>query len=214
MDVEAESSSRPPKQEDKLMPSPKHRATAAATTTRRRCICLWVTAVILGLGLLLLILGLTVFKAKRPLTTVNSVALDDLDFSVDITRLRVLLNVTLEVGISLTNPNRVGFKYSPWLQVQRNDVGEVPVPAGKIGARDTRSLNLTLTLMADRLLSNSALYSDVISGTLPFQTYIRIAGKVRILFSIHVVTYTTCDLEINVANRTLSDQKCHYKTKL
>lgn len=220
MDVEAESSSRPPKQEDKLMHSPKHRTTyaaAAATTTRRRCICLWVTALILGLGLLLLILGLTVFKAKRPLTTVNSVALDDLDFSLDITRLRVLLNVTLDLGISLTNPNRVGFKYSngtAFLMYRGNDVGEVPVPAGKIGARDTRSLNLTLTLMADRLLSNSALYSDVVSGTLPFQTYIRIAGKVRILFNIHVVTYTTCDLEISVANRTLSNQKCHYKTKL
>ncbi|KAI3473067.1 hypothetical protein Pfo_030359, partial [Paulownia fortunei] len=181
------------------------------------CICLWVTAVILGLGLLFLILGLTVFKAKRPVTTVNSVSLDDLDFSVDIARLRVLLNVTLGVGISVNNPNRVGFKYTnstAFLRYRGNDVGEVPVPSGKIGARDTRSLNLTLTLMADRLLSNSALYSDVISGTLPFQTYIRIAGKVRILFNIHVVTYTTCDLEINLANRTLSNQKCHYKTKL
>ncbi|KAI3472958.1 hypothetical protein Pfo_030039 [Paulownia fortunei] len=213
MDVQEESSSRSTKQEDKLMGSPKHRR----TNTRRRCICLWVTAVILGLGLLFLILGLTVFKAKRPVTTVNSVSLDDLDFSVDIARLRVLLNVTLGVGISVNNPNRVGFKYTnstAFLRYRGNDVGEVPVPSGKIGARDTRSLNLTLTLMADRLLSNSALYSDVISGTLPFQTYIRIAGKVRILFNIHVVTYTTCDLEINLANRTLSNQKCHYKTKL
>ncbi|KAK6118167.1 hypothetical protein DH2020_048068 [Rehmannia glutinosa] len=144
-------------------------------------------------------------------------SLDDLDFSLDIARLRVFLNVTLDIAISVNNPNRVGFKYTnstAFLRYKGNDVGEVPVPAGKIGARDTRSMNLTLTLMADRLLSNSALYTDVISGTLPFQTYIRLAGKVRILFNIHVVTYTTCDLDIDLANRNVSSQKCHYKTKL
>lgn len=172
---------------------------------------------VLGLGLLFLILGLTVFKAKRPVITINSVSLENLDMAVDIARLRVLVNVTLDAGVSVHNPNRVGFKYTNSTAVLRhrgNEVGEAPVPAGRIGPRDTRSLNLTLSLMADRLLSDSALYSDVISGTLPFQTYIRISGKVRILFNIHVVTYATCDVDIDLANRTLSNLKCHYKTKL
>ncbi|KAL7095037.1 hypothetical protein ACP275_10G000500 [Erythranthe tilingii] len=184
---------------------------------RRRCICLSVTAVILSLGMLFLILGLTVFKTKRPVTTVNSISLDDLDLSLDLARLSVRLNVTLDVSVSVENPNRVGFKYNnstAFLRYKGNDVGEVPIPAGKIGARDTRSLNLTLTLMADRLLSDSNLYSDAASGTLPFQTYIRISGKVRLLFNIHVVTYTTCDLQIDLINRAVSNQKCQYKTKL
>ncbi|KAL3839913.1 hypothetical protein ACJIZ3_024504 [Penstemon smallii] len=181
------------------------------------CICVWITSAILGLGLLFLILGLTVFKAKRPVTKINSVGLSDLDVSLDLARLRVVLNVTLDIGVSVENPNRVGFRYTnstAYLRYRGNDVGEVPIGAGRIGARDTRALNLTLTVMADRLLSNSDLYTDALSGTLPFQTYIRMEGKVKILFSIHVVTYTTCDLEIDVLNRTISNQKCRYRTKL
>ncbi|KAL3654857.1 hypothetical protein CASFOL_000643 [Castilleja foliolosa] len=207
MDIQTESSS------SRLMtPPPKHKP-----RRRCKCICLSVTAVLLGLGLLLLILGLTVFKVKKPTTTVDSVSVQDLDLSVDIARLRVLLNVTLDFTITATNPNRVGFKYTDstaYIRYKGNDVGEVPIPAGSIGARDTRSMNLTLTLMADRLLSNSALYTDVISGTLPLQTYVRLAGKVRILFNFHVVASTTCDLDISIANRTVANQKCHYKTKL
>ncbi|XP_022860835.1 uncharacterized protein LOC111381295 [Olea europaea var. sylvestris] len=184
---------------------------------RRKIICLVVISVILALALIFLILGLTVFKAKRPVITVNSVALSDLDFSFDVARLRVLLNVSVDTSIAVKNPNRVGFKYknSTALLKYRGDVvGEVPVPAGKIGARDSMIMNLTLTLMADRVLSNSNLYSDIRSGTLPLQTYTRIAGKVRILFNIRVVSYTSCDLEISISSRNITKQQCHYKTKL
>lgn len=195
------------------MGSPKQ----GTRSTRCRCICLSVTAVILALGLLFLILGLTVFKAKHPVTTVNSVTLQDLDFSFDITRLRVFLNVTLDANVSIKNPNRVGFKYRDSTAILRhrgNDVGSVPVPAGRIGSKSTKSMNLTLTIMADRLMSDASVYSDAVSGTLPFQTYVRISGKVRIVVSIHVVSKATCDFDINLVNQTLSNMNCHYKTKL
>lgn len=184
---------------------------------RRRIICLVVISVILALALISTILGLTVFKAKRPVTTVNSVAVSDFDFSFDIARLRVHLNVTVDTSVAVKNPNRVGFKYknSTALLKYRGDmVGEIPIPAGKIGSRDSMVMNLTLTLMADRVLANSNLYSDMMSGTLPLQIYTRIAGKVRILFNIHVVSYTTCDLEISISSRNVTKQQCHYKTKL
>lgn len=188
------------------------------TIKRRRIyICLCLIAFILGLGLLCLILGLTVFKAKRPTTTVDSITLSDVDFSVDVLGLRVSLNLTLDTDVTLRNSNRVSFKYSNstcYLRFKGNDVGEVPVPAGRIGARDTRRLNLTLSLMADRLLSSSEFYSDVVSGTLPLQTYIRMSGKVRILFSFHVVAYSTCDLVIDLTSRSIANQSCHYRSKL
>ncbi|KAL1545365.1 hypothetical protein AAHA92_22102 [Salvia divinorum] len=206
--METESSSR------KLM-----EAESAKTPRRhrRRCICLSVTAALLALGLLFLILGLTVFKPRRPTTKVDSVALDDLDFSVDLARLRVVLNVSLALGLTVHNPNRVGFKYrngTALLRHRGNDIGEVPVPAGRIGSRDTRSLNLTLALMADRIISDSTLFSDVVSGTLPIQAYVKLSGKVRLVFSIHVATYTTCDVDVILRNQTLSNLKCHYRTKL
>ncbi|CAK9153769.1 unnamed protein product [Ilex paraguariensis] len=208
-----------PKQ-GKSMRSPTptdHHHTSKLRRRRRRNICLAVIAVILLVVLIFVILGLTVFKAKRPLTTVNSVSVRDLDFSIDIARVRVLLNVTVDVNLSIKNPNKVGFKYtnsSALLKYRGEVVGEAPIPAGKISADETRQMNLTLTLMADRLLSNPNVYSEVIAGTLPLQTYTRISGKVQILFKIHVVSYTTCDLTVDIRSRSVGNQTCHYKTKL
>ncbi|XP_059668187.1 uncharacterized protein LOC132313440 [Cornus florida] len=187
----------------------------------RTKICLLVTfAVILAVVLLMVILGLTVFKPKRPVTTVNSVSLKDVDFSLDVLNgPRVHINVTVDVNLSVKNPNKVGFKYtnsSAFLKYRGEIVGEAPIPAGEISSDQTRPMNMSLTVLADRLLTNSNAYSDVLSGTLPLTTYTRIPGKVRILnfIKIHVVSYTTCDLTINVLSRTVADQTCHYKTKL
>lgn len=171
-------------------------------------------AFVLGLGLLFLILGLTVFKVKRPTTTVDSNTLSDVGFSVDVLPPRISINLTLDTDVTVRNPNPVSFKYSNstgYLRFKGNNVGEVPVPAGLIGARDTRGLNLTLSLMADRLLSNPDFYSDVVSGILPLQTYIRLSGKVRILFSIHVFAYSTCDLVIDLTSQRIANQTCHFR---
>lgn len=172
---------------------------------------------ILVVGIVILVLGLTVFKAKRPVTSVNSVSLRDFDLSLDVLALRVRLNVSLDVNVAVKNPNKVGFQFtnsSALLKYRGQVVGEVPIPAGKIGAQQTLSMNITLALMADRLLSNSNLYSDVASGTVPLSTFTRISGHVRILFKIHVVSYTTCDLYVDVINRRIANQTCHYRTKL
>ncbi|XP_052174565.1 uncharacterized protein LOC127789662 [Diospyros lotus] len=213
MEVESQASSKDQK------PIGGRPAAAAARKKRARNICLVAIAVILGLLLILLILGFTVFKAKHPVTTVDSVALKDFKLSLDIARLRVLLNVSLDVDLSVKNPNKVGFKYtnsSALLKYRNQVVGEAPLPAAKIPADRTVPMNLTLTLMADRLLTNSKLYSDVLSGTLPLSTFTRISGKVQIfnIFKIHVVSYTSCDLNLDVMSRTVANQTCHYKTKL
>ncbi|KAF9684898.1 hypothetical protein SADUNF_Sadunf04G0166500 [Salix dunnii] len=74
---------------------------------KRRNICLGVTAaVILFIFLLLLILGLTVFKPKQPTTTVDSTSIRDLKVSFDMARLRVDVNLSLDVDLSIKNPNK------------------------------------------------------------------------------------------------------------
>lgn len=197
-------------------PPPPHPQTSRK---RGRNICLVVIAVILGLVLLMVILGFTVFKAKHPVTTVNSVVLKDFNFSLNLAKLGVYLNVTLDINLSVKNPNKVGFKYtnsSAYLNYRGRVVGEAPLPASKISSEQTVNMNLTLTLLADRLISNSNLYSDIISGTLPLSAFTRIAGKVSIfkIIKVHVVSYTTCDINIDVMNRSVTNQTCQYKTKL
>ncbi|KAI3781411.1 hypothetical protein L2E82_11425 [Cichorium intybus] len=186
---------------------------------RRICICLSVIVVLVVLGLIILILALTVFKAKKPVTTVNSVAIKDFDASVNLLPPRVSLNVSLDLDISIKNPNKVGVKYrnsSAILLYEGKAVGEVPIPAGEIGSDDTKQMNLTLTVFADRLLTNIDVYTDVIQGNLPISTYTKISGKARILnlFNIRIVSVSSCNLNIDISNRRISNQTCDYKNRL
>ncbi|KAJ0681340.1 hypothetical protein HanPI659440_Chr16g0634711 [Helianthus annuus] len=120
---------------------------------RRRCICLSIIiAAILLVALTILILALTAFKPKKPITTVNSVAVKDLDATVNLLPPRVSLNVTLDLDITIKNPNKVAVKF----------------------------LNSSATLLykgqvVDRLLANVDVYADIIRGNLPVSTYTRIS---------------------------------------
>lgn len=188
---------------------------------RRRCICFSVAliSVLAVVALLILILALTVFKSKKPVTTVNSVALKDVNVSVTLLPLSVSLNISLDINISVRNPNKVKIKYrnsSAALRYKGHDVGNVPIPAGKIGSDGTKQLNLTLTIFADRLLTDLDIYRDVIGSNFPVSTYTRISATVRIvnLFNIHVVSTSTCDLNIDILKRRIANQRCHYKNKL
>ncbi|KAF5469393.1 hypothetical protein F2P56_013474 [Juglans regia] len=190
----------------------------ASSRKRRKTCCLAVIGTVIGIVLLIVILAFTVFKAKRPVTTFEDLSIKDLDFSIDITRLAVRLNITLDVDVSVKNPNKVGFKYSnstALLNYRGKLVGEAPLLADKISAGETKHMNLSVTILADRLLSNmTEIFSDVNSDVLPLNTYIKLSGKVKILFfKIHATTSTTCDFNIYISNRTINEQRCEYKTK-
>ncbi|XP_074313815.1 uncharacterized protein LOC141649011 [Silene latifolia] len=181
----------------------------------RRC-CYIIISVIILIIILLAVLGATVFRAKRPTTTVNSVTLRNLDVSFDALQLNVHINVSLFANISVKNPNIVGIKYtdsSAFLDYRGQVVGQAPIPAGHISAGQTAILNLTLTVMADRFLSNSKeVISDVLSGSIPLSTRTRIQGKVTVfLFKIHVVSDANCNLNVSVATKSLSSNDCGEK---
>ncbi|CAN6575921.1 unnamed protein product [Malus baccata var. baccata] len=177
-----------------------------ASPRRRTCrnVCLAATAAVFVATIVLVILCLTVFKAKNPTTTVNSAVLKDLDVSLNIPRVSVDVNLTLGVDLSVKNPNKVGFKYknsTASLNYRGTQVGEAQIGSGKISADQTKPMNVTLTIMADRLLGKSSeLFSDVRAGTLPLNTFTKISGKVIVLgiFKIHVVSTSSCDFSIDV----------------
>lgn len=183
--------------------------------TRAICITVWI--VLLLVVVIMVILALTVFKARNPVVTVGSVSLRDLDFSLS-SALRVAINASIDVGISVKNPNQVGFRYdnaSALLYYDGGLVGEAPIPSGRIGAGKSIAMNLTLAVMADRLLTNSKLYSDVLAGSLPLTTSTRISGKVPVLLvKVKVVSYSTCNITVDITNRTLKDSVCKYRTRL
>lgn len=227
--MDAESSSKQKQDPTQAPPGGMSRMRNSSTSYRgggggshRRCrnICVVSAIVLIVIVIVLVIVGVTVFKVKHPVTTIDTVSLQDFQISFAVLPpISVKLNLTLATQVSISNPNKLGFKYtdsSAYLDYGGDTVGQATIPAGTISAGQTLPMNLTLTVMADRLLSNvSVLFSDVTKGTLPLTTYTRISGKVTILFvKIHVVSYTTCNLLISVADRNISSNDCTYKTKL
>ncbi|KAL4368049.1 hypothetical protein GQ457_05G028250 [Hibiscus cannabinus] len=188
---------------------------------RHRCrnICFATMGVLLFITVLIVILIFTVFKPRNPVITIHSVALSNLKFALDLARLRVLFNATLDVDLSIKNSNKVGFKYADsaaYLNYRGQKIGEAPLPAGKISADGTAPMNLSVTIMADRLISDSKFFDDVSSGELPLNTFAEVSGKVNVLNQIkfHAVSSASCDVLVFLSNATVGDQSCNYNYKL
>lgn len=187
---------------------------------RARNICLAAIVIVLAFIALLVILFFTLFKPKHPVTTVNSIDLRDLQVPSDFPRVRLDLNLTLNVNLSIKNPNKASFKYgndsTSLIYYKKDVVAEGIIPAGKISSDETKVFNIEVRIFADRLIGNPEVYSDVISGKLPFTTYTRISGRISVLhvFKRHIVTYSWCDISIDVVNRSIEKSHCKYKTKL
>ncbi|XP_072983389.1 uncharacterized protein [Typha latifolia] len=186
--------------------------------SRRRGLMIVVLS-ILAVALVLLVLGLTVFRPRHAITTVDSVRLAGLSAGVDVPNLAVDLNLTLAITLNAYNPNRVGFRYSEGnaeLYYRGALVGEAEIPPGEVGAGGTVRTVVDLTVMAGRLAGDAAVYADVISGSVPFTTTTRVPGRVTVLgvFKIHMVSYTTCEVTVDVSKRAVKSSDCRYRTKL
>ncbi|KAL0929048.1 hypothetical protein M5K25_000988 [Dendrobium thyrsiflorum] len=185
---------------------------------RRRCILISL-AIFLFIVLLFVILGVTVFRVREATTTVNSVKLGGFKAGFNLPNLGVDLNVTLDLDLTAHNPNHASFRYgesSAELFYKGAQVGEAAIPPGQINAGGSERMNVSVTIFAGRLIGDSALYSDVLSGSLVFQTTTRIPGRVSLLgiFKHHIVTYSSCDVTVNVSSRTADNSNCRYKAKL
>ncbi|CAN8254596.1 unnamed protein product [Cochlearia groenlandica] len=195
-------------------------ATPKRKRNRKICICVSVTLLILlVVFIVLLVLALTLFKAKKPVTTVDSITVSNLRSAVDAANFRVVLNLTLHVDLTLKNPNRVGFSYdstTALLNYRGQLIGEAPLPSNRIGSQETQAMNLTLTLLADRILSESQLFGDVIADVIPLNVFLKIAGKVNVfdVFKVKVESTSSCDMNVSVSNRNVTSQQCKSSTKL
>ncbi|KAJ4963578.1 hypothetical protein NE237_023517 [Protea cynaroides] len=191
----------------------------APTPKKRNSFLIFFSGTLLFVFLLLLILGLTLFKAKDVTITVNSVTVKNLHYSLEPPpSIKAYLNATLLLDMSVHNPNKGSFKYnngSAKIDYNGELVGEAMIPAGDIPSDGTVEITTTVTLMADRLLSDSNFYSDMVYGSIPFSVYTRIAGKVKILiFKKHIVTHTSCYIALDIHTGKVTDTQCSSKISL
>lgn len=186
----------------------------------RVTMCLVVTlCLVIAVFLVMVLLAFTVFRPHEPVSRVDTIKIADMKLGMDFFSLSVNVNVTLDVGVSVENRNKFGFKYnnsSAQLKYKGILIGEGLIPDGEISGGETKGMNLTLTIMADRLASSNGVTKDITSGSMPLSTLVRMFGMVKVLgfIKFHVASTTSCDFTLNITNKTIQDNKCLSKAIL
>ncbi|GKD13181.1 late embryogenesis abundant protein-like protein, partial [Tanacetum coccineum] len=147
----------------------------------RKCTicCGIITAILLIIAVIMLILGFTVLHVKNPKINMNSVSIMGLD------RINITTNLTVVADVSVKNPNVAAFKFeksNSSLLYHGTVVGLADIPHGVAKARRTLRLNVTFDVMVAEIIGKQEFRSDLAAtGILPFESYTKINGRVKIL---------------------------------
>ncbi|XP_010525241.1 PREDICTED: uncharacterized protein LOC104803064 [Tarenaya hassleriana] len=184
-----------------------------------RCFgCVAVTVLVLAVTVL--ILAFTVFRVKEPKIQMNSIKITSLDISLGPQILQPLINVSMAADLSIKNPNSVSFKFgntTTEVYYHGTVVGVARGPPGKARARRTMRMNITMDILADRMLSSGGdLVRDVGSGSLNMTAYTVVGGKVNILGIVkkHVTVKMNCTVVLSLSSRDTQGFKCKRKVHL
>ncbi|CAA3027407.1 uncharacterized protein LOC111385605 [Olea europaea var. sylvestris] len=189
---------------------------------KRRCIkcCGCISAVLLIQAAVVLILIFTVFKIKDPIIRMNNVIITKIEpINATMPLPRPGSNMSITADISVKNPNYASFKYpntTTTLFFHGTVIGDARGPPGKSKARRTTRMNITVDIIADKILSHPSLGADISSGLIAIDSYTIVGGRVKIINIIkkHVTVKMNCTVSINITTRAIQEQKCKRKVDL
>ncbi|XP_061337894.1 late embryogenesis abundant protein At1g64065-like [Gastrolobium bilobum] len=163
-----------------------------------RC-CGCVTALVLIFVVIIIVLAFTVYNVQDPEVRMNGVTLLNGTLANGATN-----NITLVADVSVKNKNAFTFRFgntTTSVYYDGTGIGEGTTPPGKAKARRTMRFNVTMEIMAKKLLANPSLKSDlIIDQALNISSYTMIDGKVKILnmFKRKVVVELNCTIQYNI----------------
>ncbi|CAK9328813.1 unnamed protein product [Citrullus colocynthis] len=185
---------------------------------RRRFIkcCSFIAALLIIPTIIIIILMFTLFQIKDPIIQMNRISITKLELINDVIP-KPGSNVSLIADVSVKNPNMASFKYSnttTTLFINETVIGEARGPPGNAKARRMVRMNVSIDIVADRVLSS--LDDDVSLGKVRLRSFSRIPGKVKLFHLIgrNVVVKMNCSFMINIFNRSIEDQECKRKVKM
>ncbi|KAL1830487.1 hypothetical protein DCAR_0100423 [Daucus carota subsp. sativus] len=181
---------------------------------RSRCLkcCGCTTIVLTVLGVTILILALTVFKAKDPKVNLNYVRIKGLE-TVTAINLVPNTNLTIEVELSIKNPNAVAFKFknvTTGIYYDNVLIGEAYNPKGTAKANKTFRVKVTVDVLLQSFLRIPRFLGDLAAREVPVTTRSNIRGKVEIIEIIKktVGVKLNCALTVTLADQNYKDLDC------
>jgi Late embryogenesis abundant protein len=144
--------------------------------------CTGTTAI---LGFVILILYFTVLKVRDPTLALNSVKVDKFRFNTSMSQQNFIsANVTLVSEISIKNPNMVSFNFDRTVtkfDYHEDTIGVAYAPAGRLGAQKATKLNVTMDVLADRIMEDSNVTANILfDGELGLTSYTSVKGRASV----------------------------------
>ncbi|KAM1139169.1 hypothetical protein ACFX2I_036875 [Malus domestica] len=113
----------------------------------------------------------------------------------------IKLNISIGILVTVKNPNYGGFKYensTVHISYRGNVVAEAPIRDDTVPARSTHNITSVVSILADKLVTNSHFSGDMAVGVLNFTSETTLHGKVNLLkvFKMKATCYSDCNISI------------------
>ncbi|XP_020573396.1 uncharacterized protein LOC110019877 [Phalaenopsis equestris] len=168
------------------------------------------------LGFIILILSFTVFKVNDPQLTMNSLHINRLLFPGIGSSLAnpFSLNATLTADISIKNPNAAAFMFrnsTTDFYYAGEVVGVAYAPAGKVRPRRTLRMNVTVDVLADRVVMDTNATGVVLGeGAVNITSFTDVSGRVDLLgiYKRDLDILLNCSFTLGVFENRLINRVC------
>ncbi|KAI5068880.1 hypothetical protein GOP47_0017225 [Adiantum capillus-veneris] len=180
---------------------------------QKQMACMVVLALLVAVVALLAVLYFTNFRPRDPKVEVPTMQLLSL-YTAGYPATVTSANLTLNLQLSLHNPNRAPFYLlgdsAASLLYYGSAVGSTPLPPATVLARSSIALSAAVTVEGPTPLGGPHIYADVASAALEVSTSVAIVGKVTTLnmFSHHAKVVSNCNVSISLSVRGIESFTC------
>jgi hypothetical protein len=161
--------------------------------------CGVVVALLVVVAVVFVALYFTVFRPRPPRVVAKAVRTEV--STLDILRFPPVINITVNVDVTVTNPNYASFRYGDVVTVVRyhgDGVGQTVMPAGEIGARATETVGVKVEVDTVRVWVNPHFPMEAFQGVLPFESNTEVVGKAVVMgrFKIRASSEVACMVDV------------------
>lgn len=174
-----------------------------------KCFVLVLAALVI-LCAILLAFASVVLRARTPLLQFQSASVNHITYN---TSPSPFFNLTMIAHLSFNNPNFGSFDYenrNVSLLYGNSTVGHRELGNGRVKARQTKGMNVTLNLRSDELLLTGNLTNDILSGILNLTSYTELTGIIHLLkiFNKKRTTQMACTIHLNLTSHLIHNFQC------
>ncbi|GMH30277.1 hypothetical protein Nepgr_032120 [Nepenthes gracilis] len=181
------------------------------TTKKGLKICSGITALFhVSLLVALIVLCLTVLRPKEPKITAQNIILKEVKWQKTP---KFSVNISMEITITVHNPNQGSFKYmnSPaYVSYGGKVVAKSLILEDEIPSRGKQNLSTTVEIDGDGLRPVARFSGDLLRGCFNFTSSATFVGKVSFLklFRIKATGFSSCGVSVLLRTHRASSSGC------